>query len=617
MTDPADDDALAVPGERVMVFRRPHGRPPDDVRREREEELRPTPLQPGAPAMPVVIRPLTAVEAHRSLTVIWRFLKLFATIQWWRLTSRYTHAKAALLLRGTLQDLGGLWIKVGQLMSLRTDVLPEEICRDLARLQSRAEGFDPDAALRTVEQELGCPIGRVFRRLDREPLAAASMAQGHFGVLRETGEAVLVKVQRPGIEDSFRRDLRLLGRIVGFLRYFSIAQWMQFDDLMWEIGEIMREEADYRYEATNLKRLRANLRNHDVMTPIPILPYCTQRLMVMTFVPGVAMSDYIALLRTDPRRAQQWLNENEIDPEDVAARLISSLLRQVFEENLFHGDLHPGNIMLLRGGEIALIDFGTAGTLEKQFLDIYQLAVASIVERNYRRASDYILAMCNSVPSANIGAVRDEMVRAFRAWEMRSNLHNASYFERALSTANTEVNRILARHRIQPSWSLLKLGRTLGTLDATLSVLVPNGDIRRFYVGYFREAAQRARTPGAVARKAARQLHEISMTMREVRLLMVPYLRSRTLAVRGAVDRITLVTSLFLRYLRLGVMAVAITLIFHIIDHEYLGAARGSSPDHVFSWLPQLSTGNWLILIACLFILARVLRRASAELRPG
>ncbi|KMO30913.1 hypothetical protein VP06_20515 [Methylobacterium aquaticum] len=597
---------------RVKVFRRTSE---SSSHRNERRPRPPTPLVSGRVSQPLVLRPLRPMSRFRGLTVLWRFTAFFLILQGLRLTGRYTHAAAAARLLPLLQDLGGLWIKLGQLLSLRSDALPEEICRDLAQLQSRAEGFDPALSLQTIEEELGEPVEVTFSRFDTDPFAAASMGQCHFAILRETQTPVVVKVQRPDVAEGFRRDMQFLRSIVGVLNAFHIAPWMQFDDLLWELEEVLQEESDYRFEATNLKRLRRNLRKHDILAPRPFLDYCTPRMIVMEYIPAVTMSDYIALQREDRRRADRWLAENDIDPEEVAQRLISSLLRQVFEENLFHGDLHPGNIMLMRDGDVAFIDFGTAGSLERQFLDIYGLAVSAMVQKNFAKAADYILALCVSVPSANLPRVRAELVRAFRAWEMRSNLQNASYFERALSTANTETNRILAKHRIQPSWALLRLGRTLGTLDATLSVLIPDGDVRSLYAVYFRERAARTNQPAALARRAAIGAFEAMETVQEIRVLLLPHLRNRTLAVRGAVDRMSLAVSVVLRYLRIGLLVVSALLFYYIIDKiELLDSDPNETVRSLFGWLPGDSI-HWGIMCLGLLLAARMLTKMVRVLR--
>ncbi len=579
-------------------------------------ERTPTPLVPGQKPQPVVIKPIPKLAYFRGLHIIAKFAGLFFRLLILKVMRRKDDQAFAIDVRRVFQDLGGLWIKVGQLMSLRSDVLPESVCIELARLQSRAEGFDPKVAMARIVAELGRPIDNVFSRFDEMPFAAASLAQGHYAILRDTNTPVVVKVQRPGVAEGFRRDLNFIKSVVGFLRFFNIAQWLNFDDMMWELGEIMREEVDYRYESANLVRLRKNLISHDILTPKPYLNYCTPGVMVMEFMSGIPMADFIALQRSDPMRARSWLSENDIAEEVVAQKLISSLLRQVFEDNLFHGDLHPGNIMLFRNDGVSFIDFGTAGTLEPEFLEIYSIAISSIVKRRYRRASDYILALCKLAPSSDLNNVRDEMVRAFRSWEMRSNLHNATYFERSLSAANDEINKILTENRIQPSWALLKLARTLGTLDATIAALVPNRDIRGFYVEYFRQRARRDWAPVASARRTLEGIAEARQIVREAKVVLLPFIRNRTLGVRGALDKFSSAASVVLTYLRIGVMGAAAALAYYLFSSGF-GVERDSMPQGILGVLVGRPWYFWGFIILVLVVLARLLQKTARILRSG
>jgi ubiquinone biosynthesis protein len=582
----------------------------------RQSDRTPTPLMPDQASAPVVIQPIPRLAYFRGLHIIFIFGRLFARLAVLKMTRRYEQEAFAINVRRVFQNLGGLWIKVGQLMSLRSDALPEAVCAELARLQSRAEGFDPQVSVARIVSELGRPVENVFSRFDEMPFAAASLAQGHFAILRDTDAPVVVKVQRPDVAEGFRRDLHFIRSVVGFLKFFNIASWLNFDDMMWELREIMREEIDYRYESSNLVRLRKNLKAHDIITPKPHLNYCTPGVMVMEFMSGVPMADFIALQRSDPQRARSWLNENDIAEEVVAQKLISSLLRQVFEDNLFHGDLHPGNIMLFRNNGVAFIDFGTAGTLEPEFLEIYSIAISSIVRRRYRRASDYILALCRFAPSSDLGRVRDEMVRAFRSWEMRSNLHNATYFERSLSAANDEINKILTENRIQPSWALLKLARTLGTLDATIAALVPQRDIRGFYIEYFRQRQRREWTPAAAARRSMKGLAEASQIVQEAKVVLLPFIRNQTLGVRGTLDKFSSAASVALIYLRLGVLGAVVSLAFYLFSSG-VGIEEHAMPQGVLGVLSGRPWYHWVFISLVLVVLARLLQKMARILRSG
>jgi len=170
-------------------------------------------------------------------------------------------------IRRGLERLGGLWIKAGQLLALRRDLLSSELCDELARLHDRAVGFPPADVVRVLEAELERPVSEVFSEFDRMPLAAASVGQTHRARLRRNGMLVAVKVQRPTIAETFHRDFRYLRWIVSFLRRFDIAPNGRWRDMLWELQRTMRQELDYRLEAASIQRMKRSLRPHRVYVP--------------------------------------------------------------------------------------------------------------------------------------------------------------------------------------------------------------------------------------------------------------------------------------------------------------------------------------------------------------
>jgi ubiquinone biosynthesis protein len=199
----------------------------------------------------------------------------------------------------------------------------------------------------------------------------------------------------------------------------------------------MLEELDYRYEAAHLRRMKASLRRHRIYVPKPYVDYCTPRVLVMEFVPGVLMSDYIAMRKHDPARLVTWQEANNVDPEKVARRLFCSTLRQLLEDNLFHADLHPGNILLLKNSRVALIDLGTVGTVEQEFLRTYRLSLNALVARDFARAADYTLHYAPEAPT-NVLRLREDLVRCYRLWEAKTHLRNLDYHQKSLGSVGTE-----------------------------------------------------------------------------------------------------------------------------------------------------------------------------------
>ncbi len=181
-----------------------------------------------------------------SLRVIGRFLQFWLVSLWLYLTRRYNEDAAAEQLRSVFEDLGGLWIKVGQLLSLRTDIFSEAICRELSRLQYRAQGFPIRFVYEALQADLGEDLGLIFESFQEAPVAAASISQVHRAVLRNPHVEVAVKIRRPDADASFKRDLRNIERMFRIFETLGFAPHMCWSDAYWELDQMVREELDLR-----------------------------------------------------------------------------------------------------------------------------------------------------------------------------------------------------------------------------------------------------------------------------------------------------------------------------------------------------------------------------------
>ncbi|HEV3076880.1 MAG TPA: AarF/ABC1/UbiB kinase family protein [Thermoanaerobaculia bacterium] len=434
-------------------------------------------------------------------------------------------AAGARQLRQTLERLGFLAVKVGQLLSLRTDLFSAELCAELSRLQYSTIGFPVEIAVAIVERELGGPLDSFFSRFDPLPIAAASIAQVHRARLRREDVEVVVKVMRPGAPRIFAKDLALLRALVRWLGLIPWLGFLQLGEFLWEVEQIVREEVDFRYELANIQRFRRSVRRHRIYVPRPFAGYSKRRVLVMEAIDGVLMSDYIAVHQADPERAAVWLSDNEVDPQKAARRLLLSFLRQLFEDNLFHGDLHPGNVMLLRRSRVALIDLGSIGSSEAQMVRRYAATLMALASWEFQKAAELNLSFTPELPLIDLVAVREELVRALRAWAMRTRVTTLPYHLRSLSNGFAEVIRIMARRGIGTSWGLLRIDRSLTTVDASLRVLTPRLDYLKLFRRYFREREERLLRrllrPAMVRHTIAAAENAVS----EFKLWIAPYLR--------------------------------------------------------------------------------------------
>ena len=257
---------------------------------------------------------------------------------------------AAESLAGELEAMGPTFIKLGQLLSSRVDLLPQAYTEALARLQDDVEPFGFEEVEQIVSSELGVRLSRAFSRFEHVPVAAASLGQVHRAAMRD-GREVVVKVQRPGIRQQVLDDMEVLGEIAGFVEAHSeTGRRYAVADLLEQFRKSIVDELDYQREARNLVLLRDLLsETPQIVVPAPIEDYTTSRVLTMEYVPGKKVTDIGPLGRLD------------LDGAELADALIGAFTQQVLVAGVFHADPHPGNVLLTPDGRLALIDLGMVG----------------------------------------------------------------------------------------------------------------------------------------------------------------------------------------------------------------------------------------------------------------
>lgn len=408
--------------------------------------------------------------------------------------TRYSPLQQARRLRAFMEKMGGLWVKVGQILALRRDLFEEEFCNELTRLQDRACGFPGIYSRRIIEADLDKSVEECFSEFDNEPLAAASVGQTHLARLRGSNAQVVVKVQRPNVAESFARDLRYFYVLIWILTRAKIAPHFRWGDLYSELSHTILEELDYGQEAASLRRMRKTLRAHKIYVPKVYLELCTERILVMEMVEGTYMSEFIHALATDPERTRAWLKENKISARRVGRRLLFSHYRQVFEDNLYHCDLHPGNILLMKRSRITLIDFGSVGTNDKTQLTKLAHMFTACGARDYQKCADLFLIMAPALPTIDLTDIKEKIVRAFREYEPLTRIKTLQYHQKALGVAIGKIVQILAQGGVQASWDMLRANRAQTTLDASLMFLFPDVNypkVMRVYIEQMRKRQQK------------------------------------------------------------------------------------------------------------------------------
>jgi predicted unusual protein kinase regulating ubiquinone biosynthesis (AarF/ABC1/UbiB family) len=274
-----------------------------------------------------------------------------------------------------LVDLGPAFIKAGQALSTRPDIVPPVLLEELAQLQDQLPGFDSALAMACIEEDLGAPISSIYAQLDSEPISAASLGQVHKGVLK-SGEVVAVKVQRPGLREQITLDLYIvrniaawLNRNVGLIRSDLVA-------LIDELGKRVFEEMDYCNEASNAEAFaRLHRANPRIAVPAIYRHATSRRVLTMEWIDGVKLTNLEAVRGIG------------VDPDDMVAVGVNCSLQQLLEHGFFHADPHPGNLLALADGRLAYLDFGMMSEVSRESRTGLIQAVVHLVNRNFSKLS--------------------------------------------------------------------------------------------------------------------------------------------------------------------------------------------------------------------------------------
>jgi len=361
-------------------------------------------------------------------------------------------------LRRLLQELGPTFIKLGQLLSTRPDLLRADYIRALEQLQDTAPPMPFDIVRRAIEKELECPLEEAFAEFEPEPLAAASIAQVHRARL-QSGALVAVKVQRPDAEQLVLTDLRILGVLVRTAeRVAEIARLINIRQIVEEFSNALRSELDYFQEARNMQELRRILPEDRFEIPRVHWPQTTSRVLTMSLVRGVKINHFEAL------RAQG------LDPRELARSLFAGALRQVCVGGLFHADLHPGNVWVTPEGRIALLDFGMVGRLDQELRQNLVVLLLSVIDGDPVTYVDAIADITSFPPDF----AREPLEREIG--KMMSRYRELSPKQLRIGEGIRQAFRLLQRYQVRPPAEIAMMGKLFINLEGVCMQLDPDMD---------------------------------------------------------------------------------------------------------------------------------------------
>jgi ubiquinone biosynthesis protein len=403
----------------------------------------------------------------------------------------------AVRLRLAFEELGPTFIKFGQALSTRADLLPSDVVAELTLLQDSVAPLEGGVAEKVIAEALGCEIPDLFLQFDPEPLAAASIAQVHRATLY-SGEPVAVKVRRPGIESVIEADLAILADLAVLAeRYLPDSSLYSLGDLVAEFARTIRREQDLIREGRLIERVASQFAGDPtVRFPRICWPLTTSGILTMEFLDGVKVS------------AVGTKEAPDLDPQLVARRGADAVLKQILVNGLFHADPHPGNVLVLADSVVAFVDFGIVGRINRQMRDWLADTIMAIHGHDADRLAETVVSVATPLRPVN-------MVELSRDIEEMLDLYaDLSLGEISLSSLCASITETMARHRLKLPADLLLLIKAVTTIEAVGRQLDPRFKIVEHATPFVASLLEQKHSPTALALRTADAGREVLSAIR-------------------------------------------------------------------------------------------------------
>ena len=367
-------------------------------------------------------------------------------------------------LRHILEDLGPTFVKIGQIMSSRGDFLPKEYCEDLEKLRADVKPLDIDIIKKEIENELGKPIGELFKSIEEKPLGSASIAQVHAAILPD-GRKVVIKVQRPYVADMMMKDFALLSKAARIAKISPVNKTVDFNMLVEELKEVSINELDFRIEAETTMEFAKNMEGINYVTcPIIEEAYTTQRVMTMSFIDGFSIGNL------------EKLDKEGYDRKEVATKLVNNFLKQVLDDGLFHADPHQGNLEILNG-KIVWLDWGMVGRFGKKEQNILKTAIAAVVQKDVNLMKNAVISLGKPTKEIDHPALFNDID------DMMDRYCSMSLEDMNLGELLSEVVELAGNHGISLPKGFSMLVRALITLEGVVTKLNVDVNMAELFSG--------------------------------------------------------------------------------------------------------------------------------------
>ncbi len=396
-------------------------------------------------------RPVEAPSSNAK-----RLKKIISILIKYQITKGLTPEK----LRNIIEELGPTFIKIGQMMSMRRDILPNDYCDELQKLRSDVKPIAYETVINIIEEDYGCSVSSVFKSISSQPLGSASIAQVHEAILND-GSKVVIKVQRPGIFEVMEQDVDLLHHASKILDLASgIGDIVDFQMIIDEMWNTAQKEMNFQSEGDNARRfgdLQKGIKYIDC--PIIYDQYTTTKVLVMEAIDGIMLDDREALKKAG------------YDLEEIGMKLGENYIKQVIEDGFFHADPHPGNI-IIRNGQIVWIDLGMMGSLSRREMNLFRRSVKAIVSFDVEALKSVILSLgVQGRRPINHSQLYEAIDRLLHDYVMEdvSNIDMGKFLE--------DMLKIAGENHIKMPRGISMLSRGIMTLEGVIADIAPSSSV--------------------------------------------------------------------------------------------------------------------------------------------
>jgi ubiquinone biosynthesis protein len=398
----------------------------------------------------------------------------------------HPESSRAVRLRLAFEELGPTFIKFGQALSTRADLLPADVVAELTLLQDAVPPLRPGVAEQAIRDALGQSVQDVFAEFSSAPLAAASIAQVHRATLR-SGEMVAVKIRRPGIETVIEADLTILSELASLAeRHVTDAALYSVRDLVNEFARTIRREQDLVREGRLIERVASQFAGDlTVRFPRVCWPLTTASVLTLEFLDGVKVS------------AVGTSEAPELDAQLVARRGADAVLRQILLHGLFHADPHPGNILVLPGNVVAFVDFGIVGRVDRRMRETLAETILAISRRDAGRLAEIVVGVATPLRDVDMTALCGDLE------EMLDLYADISLGDLSLRAVFGSITDTMSRHRLRLPADVLLLIKSVSTIEAVGRQLDPSFKIVEHATPFVESLIEQKRSPAALAWRAA------------------------------------------------------------------------------------------------------------------